>query len=195
MSKSLKNFITIQEVLQRYTARQLRLTFLLHSWKDTLDYSDSTMENAKAYEKTVGEFFLTVKHIMRSTPGQGTEAFEKWNDDEVALNRHLRNSADVVHRAFCDNVDTRSALDAIRELVSNANLYIVNKSNGRPNRTLLKNVAQFITRIFDVLGLISRPEEVGFPSSNDGAANVSYIFNITKIMKINFVRLFSWRIR
>ena len=38
MSKSLKNFITIQEVLKRYTARQLRLTFLLHSWKDTLDY-------------------------------------------------------------------------------------------------------------------------------------------------------------
>ena len=53
MSKSLKNFITIQEVLQKYTARQLRLTFLLHQWKDTLDYSENTMELAISYEKTV----------------------------------------------------------------------------------------------------------------------------------------------
>ena len=53
MSKSLKNFITIQEVLEKYTARQLRLMFLLHNWKDTLDYSQNTMEVAKSYEKSV----------------------------------------------------------------------------------------------------------------------------------------------
>ena len=78
MSKSLKNFITIQEVLQKHSARQLRLAFLLHSWKDTLDYSDNTMELAKSYEKTVNEFFLTVRHFMRTTPGTGVEAFNKW---------------------------------------------------------------------------------------------------------------------
>ena len=53
MSKSLKNFITIQEVLKTYSARQLRLMFLMHNWKDTLDYSDQTMEVATTYEKTV----------------------------------------------------------------------------------------------------------------------------------------------
>merc|ERR1712076_299491 len=44
MSKSLKNFISIQEVLQKVSASQLRLVFLLHAWKDTLDYSDNTLE-------------------------------------------------------------------------------------------------------------------------------------------------------
>lgn len=53
MSKSLKNFITINEVLKKHTARQLRLAFLLHSWKDTLDYSEGTMEMAVQYEKFV----------------------------------------------------------------------------------------------------------------------------------------------
>ena len=51
MSKSLKNFVTIQDALKKYSARQLRLAFLLHSWKDTLDYSDNTMEVAASYEK------------------------------------------------------------------------------------------------------------------------------------------------
>ena len=32
-------------------ARQLRLAFLMHSWKDTLDYSTNTMESAVQYEK------------------------------------------------------------------------------------------------------------------------------------------------
>lgn len=38
-------------------ARQLRLAFLMHSWKDTLDYSSNTMESAVQYEKfmNVGE--------------------------------------------------------------------------------------------------------------------------------------------
>lgn len=32
-------------------ARQLRLAFLMHAWKDTLDYSSNTMESALQYEK------------------------------------------------------------------------------------------------------------------------------------------------
>lgn len=53
MSKSLKNFVTIKDALTRHTARQLRIAFLLHSWKDTLDYSSNTMEMAVQYEKVL----------------------------------------------------------------------------------------------------------------------------------------------
>ena len=66
MSKSLKNFITISEVLEKYSARQLRLTFLLHSWKDTLDYSESTMELAKSYEKTLNVSMNLNPHLLKS---------------------------------------------------------------------------------------------------------------------------------
>lgn len=39
MSKSLKNFITIKQALAENSPALLRISFLLHSWKDTLDYS------------------------------------------------------------------------------------------------------------------------------------------------------------
>ena len=58
---------------------------MLHSWKDTLDYSDNTMELVRGYEKTVNEFFLSVKHFMRTCPGTGVAAFAKWGPEEVAL--------------------------------------------------------------------------------------------------------------
>jgi cysteinyl-tRNA synthetase len=65
MSKSLKNFITIQEVLEKYSARQLRLIFLMHAWKDTLDYSDNTMELAKGFEKTVNVSKLRILPVSQ----------------------------------------------------------------------------------------------------------------------------------
>jgi len=65
MSKSLKNFITIKEALKQYTARQLRLLFLLQTWSDTLDYSPSTMEGALKFEKMCNEFFLAAKFYVR----------------------------------------------------------------------------------------------------------------------------------
>ena len=50
MSKSLKNFVTIQEALETYTAAQIRLFFLLHSWEAVLDYSAASMAEAKTFE-------------------------------------------------------------------------------------------------------------------------------------------------
>lgn len=51
MSKSLKNFITIKQALEQHSARQLRLAFLMHGWRDTLDYSHNTMDMALQAEK------------------------------------------------------------------------------------------------------------------------------------------------
>lgn len=82
MSKSLKNFVTIQQALQKHTATQLRLAFLLHSWKDTLDYSENTMEMAVQYERFLNEFFLNVKdltrHVVSGNPGISLTAGAQW---------------------------------------------------------------------------------------------------------------------
>ena len=76
-----------------------------------------------------------------------------------------------------DNIDTRTALMAIRDLVVQTNAYITKISadqSAASNRGLLKNVAQFITEIFNVLGLIPAAEQIGFTSAAAGeTANVS----------------------
>ena len=66
-------------------------------------------------------------------------------------------------------------VDSLRDLVSRSNVYI-DATRGKqpgPNRQLLKNVATYITKIFDTLGLIVKPDEVGFPAGGDQAGNVS----------------------
>ena len=103
MSKSLKNFITIKEALTRHSARQLRLAFLLHSWKDTLDYGEATMEMAVQYEKFLNEFFLNVKCRIRKIGAAGTtiNTFEKWSNFEVELNNKFCAAKDDIHNALC----------------------------------------------------------------------------------------------
>ncbi|RWS31740.1 cysteine--tRNA ligase: cytoplasmic-like protein [Leptotrombidium deliense] len=166
MSKSLKNFITIGDALNKHTSRQLRFAFLLHSWKDTLDYSENSMHDAINYEKFVNEFFLAVKDILRSS---NLNKFEKWTQLEIDLNNRFYETIAGVDDALCDNIDTRTALDLIRELITSCNIYL--KSIPNPNASLLKNVAEFITRIFGTFGLIEDTKvDIGFGATSQNEA-------------------------
>ncbi|XP_010766784.1 cysteine--tRNA ligase, cytoplasmic isoform X2 [Notothenia coriiceps] len=164
MSKSLKNFITIKDALAKNTARQLRLAFLMHSWKDTLDYSSNTMESAVQYEKFMNEFFLTVKDIMRA-PTDITGRFEKWEAAEVELNNSFYDRKSAVHEALCDNMDTRTAMEEMRVLVGQSNSYIASRKSAtlRPNRMLMESIAAYLTSILKVFGAIEGSEPIGFP--------------------------------
>uniref|UniRef100_A0AAQ4P842 cysteine--tRNA ligase n=1 Tax=Gasterosteus aculeatus aculeatus TaxID=481459 RepID=A0AAQ4P842_GASAC len=164
MSKSLKNFITIKDALAKNTARQLRLAFLMHSWKDTLDYSSNTMESAVQYEKFMNEFFLNVKDVLRA-PTDITGRFEKWEAAEMELNNSFYDRKSAVHAALCDNVDTRTAMEEMRVLVGLSNSYIAGRKGAklRPNRMLLEGIATYLTGMLKVFGAIEGSEPIGFP--------------------------------
>ncbi|TNM90586.1 hypothetical protein fugu_002875 [Takifugu bimaculatus] len=170
MSKSLKNFITIKDALAKNTARQLRLAFLMHSWKDTLDYSSNTMESAVQYEKFMNEFFLNVKDILRA-PTDITGRFEKWEAAEVELNDSFYNRKSAVHEALCDNVDTRTAMEEMRLLVGQSNSYIASRKNAklRPNRMLMESIACYLTSMLKIFGAVEESASIGFPVGGQNA--------------------------
>ncbi|XP_007535925.2 cysteine--tRNA ligase, cytoplasmic [Erinaceus europaeus] len=169
MSKSLKNFITIKDALKKHSARQLRLAFLMHSWKDTLDYSSNTMESALQYERFLSEFFLNVKDILRA-PVDITGQFEKWDEEERELNQSFYDKKSSVHEALCDNVDTRTVLEELRALVSQCNLYMAARKAERrqPNRALLESVALYLTHMLKIFGAIEGESSLGFPVGGPG---------------------------
>lgn len=58
----------------------------------------------------------------------------------------------ILSCAVIDSIDTRTALEALRDLVTAANKYIesLRTSETGPNAHLLKNIAQYITKIVSV---------------------------------------------
>ncbi|CAK1578254.1 unnamed protein product [Parnassius mnemosyne] len=160
MSKSLKNFVTISDALKRHTARQLRIAFLLHGWKETLDYSDNTMEMAIQTEKLFNEFFLTVKDALRSGYEEGCGGL--WGPEEQHLSAKLSAVKDQVHAALCDNIDTRGAIDSLRELVAAAHIYL--RQTSPRNSPLLAASARYVTDILHIFGAVEGPRGgIGFP--------------------------------
>lgn len=168
MSKSLKNFITIKEALKQHTATQIRFAFLLHSWKDTLDYGSNTMEIAIRFEKFLNEFFLNVKDLIRQ---KKSNEMTKMNEKDLELSSKFLEARKAVHAALCDNIDTKSSLDAIRELIGHSNVYI--RDNQKDvNVQLLEEIAIFVTDLLQVFGAIQGPKQsIGFPAGGSGAVN------------------------
>jgi cysteinyl-tRNA synthetase len=169
MSKSLKNFITIKEALKQHTATQIRFAFLLHSWKDTLDYSPNTMEIALRYEKLLNEFFLNVKDIVRQNASMKKE-MTKFTQHDLILSVKFNETKKNVHAALCDNIDTKGALDSIRELISNANIYIRDIQQN-VNAQLLEEIAIYITNLLRIFGAITTKSTIGFPMSSTSTSS------------------------
>jgi cysteinyl-tRNA synthetase len=75
-----------------------------------------------------------------------------------------------------DNVDTRAALFAVRDLIGICNVYIRDKRTSikECNCLLLQDIAAYITWLLKVFGAITTEECIGFPvTESKGATNVS----------------------
>lgn len=123
MSKSLKNFITIKDMLKVYNARQVRFLFLLHNWETLMNYSQKhSWPEAVAKERQYSEFFKLIKAVLRQCDVKTTE--QKWGQKEYELDELFRGVSVKVHDALADNFDTKTAIHHLSELVSLTNTYI-----------------------------------------------------------------------
>lgn len=152
MSKSLKNFITIRQALQEYTARELRFAFLAHGWAETLDYSPETMKIALNYQKVFRNFFSDVIDIFKEESKSDLirPGVRKWSESDDKLNQCFVDAVDKVDKALCDNFNTRDTLNALCELISEFNR--LQNSKTRIDSILLRKLSSYIQRMLHIFG-------------------------------------------
>ncbi|KAF9350264.1 hypothetical protein BGX26_011540 [Mortierella sp. AD094] len=175
MSKSLKNFITVQQALEKYTPRQLRLFFLLHQWDTGVDFRDTSMGEAIGVETTLNNFFANSKAMIAEAKhtaldSTGTHNFRRLELDMISA---LKEKQNAVHAALCDSINTPNAMSELLALVSRTNVYI--KDAGKNlNVEVVSKVAQYVSktlRTFGLDGIVADP--IGFSGAEGGAAGVS----------------------
>lgn len=171
MSKSLKNFITIRQILTQYTARQIRFLFLLQKWDSTMNFDDESLKAALSSEAKIKSFFQNVQILNRkmnqqtnsNTTKAGLTAHsiallnQQWNDDDKQLNAALLAAQDNVYAALCDNFNTPHTMLYIQELITEANKYLtkceLNPTN-QPKMMLLNKVAAVVTKYMKMFGIV-----------------------------------------
>lgn len=193
MSKSLKNFITIKEALQDFTARQLRLMMCLQPWQTTLTFSRQSQGETEVREKEFHNFFSNVQTALREAreavaargaarPPQPSSSH--WQEEERTLDGQLTAAGAAIHAALCNNIDTATTLQVLSGLMTNVNKYLEKRPRPQggtdgilPQEGLLAKAAALVMRILSVLGLVFppwdrpssfAPDSGGSPSGGSG---------------------------
>ncbi|KDQ18769.1 hypothetical protein BOTBODRAFT_28275 [Botryobasidium botryosum FD-172 SS1] len=154
MSKSLKNFITIKDALNKYTPRQLRLCFLSQLWSGRMDFRESSIAEAKGIETAFDNFFTVAKALIaesRSTNANsdGRHHYEQAESELIAL---LQTSQHKFRVALCDSFNTPLALSILLELVSQTNIYIARGRVG-VNVSVIEGIARWTGKMLRMFGL------------------------------------------
>lgn len=178
MSKSLKNFISIDEALERFSGRQLRLAFLLQTWSSRMDFSEAAMSEMTNAEKQLASFFVTVKTHVRSAAARGAS----WSDGnhhygaaEKELAASLTRAQLDFRKALCDSFDTPTAMRILLDLVSTTNVYERARRQD-PNVRVLQNVAGWVGEMLRMFGLGEGPVregEIGWGEVDEGQGSSS----------------------
>lgn len=155
MSKSLKNFISIKDALQRYPARQLRLMVLQHQWNATVLYRESSMQAAAAYDGQLRNFCDNMAALIREAAARpATEPPSNgFGADEAQLIQLLHSTQEGVHAALCDSFDTPVVLSLLSELMTRTNVYVA-AHPGRHNGEVLRSISAYVTKIMRVFGVL-----------------------------------------
>lgn len=123
------------------------------------------------------EFFLNVKDLLRrfQNDEKPETLFQTWTKASNDLQQKFSEAKSAIHFALCDNIDTRTVLDIIRDLVGLCNVYVRDHSaNSTLNILLLKRIAAYITDILHIFGVISGPRGgIGFPVDSGKSGDVS----------------------
>lgn len=139
MSKSLRNFFSISDVLKAYAPEVVRFYLLNASYSAPLEYNETTLDEAKkALERLQTSYDLMKGAVERAS---GT-------DDAKELCENAWRRLDA---SMDDDFGTRDAIAAIYDLARDANKLL---SEGRLSRKGAENVVSTMVKfnsIFDVL--------------------------------------------
>jgi len=147
MSKSLKNFITIQHILKKCNPEQLRLLFLIHKYDALMDYGEDSFTETSNKEKSYRNFFSNLAAGLYKNPLTDDQ---KWKEKEKVLNETFQQKKRAIHEHFCKNFNTPGVISEIDSFIKAINVYL---AQFPVKYTLLLSIQEYLLFIFKVMGL------------------------------------------
>lgn len=168
MSKSLKNFVTIREALDKNSPRLLRILFLMQGWDQPMNYSQQTMDDARSKETTFKAFFRQVEALARGDYLSDEIGWRMGKQDRE-LSHALLAAQQKVHESLLDNFNTKDAMLGLLQVISQANVYL-RTPDVKPAVLTLKSIAIYVTQILKVFGVVYGNDDFGLDASGANEA-------------------------
>lgn len=156
MSKSLGNFYTLKEVLDKYPADAVRLLMMQTHYRAPLDFTFAHLEGMVDTLKRLQNCVKNLRWAAENAPQDG---------ELTELDRELGRAVDAAHEQFVaamdDDFNTAGGLAAIFGLVTAANTYLAGAADDAATSPALR-AADMLEELANVLGvkLASKGEEL-----------------------------------
>ena len=161
MNESLKNYTTIRTVLseKEWTARTLRICFLLMPWQDGIEVTDELMKAVIGWEGKLNNFFLKSLNAWKMSSSETTAVQELGIADQQILSALEKANADV-ETSLCGSFNTSAVMRILSDLVTETN-----SVEALSDQTVI-SLARWITRVVTMFGLdpdgdLSKPDRIG----------------------------------
>lgn len=149
MSKSLKNYITIKDFLESYSADEFRMFCLLTKYRSAIDYSDGSMAEARSSLGTISTFIHDAQAYMKGQL-QGSLV------QEELLWERLADTKSSVLKALSDDFDTPRAVSALMNLVYHGNCQlhpVSTPGGGVRSPAVFGAIISYIREVLEVFGI------------------------------------------
>ncbi|TRO80539.1 cysteine--tRNA ligase [Trichloromonas acetexigens] len=160
MSKSLGNFFTIRDILQKYDAEVVRFFILSAHYRSPIDFSDQNLEDAKAGLSRFYEALKAADDTLAAQTTPGTSGGEVPAELREILDR-VATVEERFREAMDDDFNTALAIGHLFDLVRGLNRIVAEKSlqESPMLRNGLREGREQLRRLGGVLGLFeSEPD-------------------------------------
>lgn len=147
MSKSLKNTISIQEMLKYTKVEVFRLACAMSHYKSSMEYSKELLETSQ-------NVYQVYKNLTVSCNDYINGYLKADVNDDILL-KVLGDSYNSIHNALCDDFDTPSVIKTLNELVSvtNSMLYTTSSSSNRVGLSSVTAVSNYLLNVLSLFGV------------------------------------------
>lgn len=147
MSKSLKNFIKISELLEKFDKRVIRLSFLLSKYNNTCKYEEDSLIYA---EKLLNKFLNFISYVESRK-----EDFKTMNEENLKIFEFINEKKEEVDEALRDNFNIPRTLTILENLVGILNNEIQknDKQKNEIYESVLRVGSDFVKRILKIYGI------------------------------------------
>lgn len=155
MSKSLGNFFTIHEIIDKFDPEVIRLFLLSTHYRSPIEFSD---EQLRETESSLDRFYSTIirmNDFLEKDEGKGGSL-----DAEKTFEERISSFMKKFEEAMDDDFNTALALGHTFEFIRDANKFLDSRPSGQKAKELLQKTRELFSEARDVLNIFGRtPQE------------------------------------
>jgi cysteinyl-tRNA synthetase len=160
MSKSLGNFFTVKEVLDKFDPEAVRFFLLSTHYRSPIEFSDAPLRDA---ERSIDRYYTTVLRIndfisQKAEGGKGlSNAGETLQEFTLSFRKKFVEAMD-------DDFNTALAIGHMFELIRAANAFLDTKPSSKEDRALLLETKELLQETGDILNILNKTPDAWYRS-------------------------------